>query len=71
MPPGSLFREDRISVCGHLEDAARGPDQGHLGIGNLPVNFRRQTGGAGFVVSDYTELDLHMHCHLRWVRESK
>jgi len=60
-----LFREDQVVRHGHLEDAAAAPDQ--LGLDpELLFELRRQTGGAGVVVSARAVLDSNVgwHAHL-------
>jgi hypothetical protein len=61
MTPKCLLREYEIPVHGYLEQATRRFDQTHLGIGISFLQLGRQTGGAGFIVSDNAILDGHLH----------
>ena len=56
-----LLGEDEISIDRHLEHAARSLDQFDLGVGVLPLNLGRQTGGPWSVVSDCAILDTDFH----------
>src|ERR1041384_272317 len=51
----------QLAVNRHVEDAAGGLDQLDLDAGNLPAKLRRQTGGAGLVVSNDAILDVDLH----------
>jgi len=51
----------QLAVNRHVEDAAGGLDQLDLDAGNLPAKLRRQTGGAGLVVSNDAVCDADLH----------
>ncbi len=53
--------EDQAAIHRHLEDTARRLDQLDLGVRVPVANLRRQTDGAGPVISHHTELDAHLH----------
>jgi hypothetical protein len=54
-----LLGEEQLVVDGDLEDTAAAPDQ--LGLDAKPAfNLRRQTGGAGVVVSHRAVFDAHL-----------
>jgi len=52
--------EDRLAVDTHLEDPAASRTQGNGGP-ELPFELRRQTGGAGLVVSNHAVENLDVH----------
>ena len=58
---GLELREDQLAVERNFERTTRAMHQLHGGIGKPPLDFGRQTGGPGFVVSNYAVLygDLH------------
>jgi hypothetical protein len=53
--------KDQIAIHYHLEDTARAAYQFHLRAGKFPLDFGRQTGGPGLIVSDDTVLDADLH----------
>jgi hypothetical protein len=61
VPPERALGEDHYVVHRHFEDATGGRDQLDVGIGIRLLQLSRQTGGSGLVISDYAELDSHMH----------
>lgn len=56
-----LLREQQRAVSLHLEATTAGLDQLDLGSGVRRTNLRRQTDGAGFVVSHDAEFDADVH----------
>jgi hypothetical protein len=56
-----LLGKDEPLIHGDLEDAATGLDQLDLGIGMPAANLRRQTDGAGPVVSHHAKANTHFH----------
>jgi hypothetical protein len=56
-----VLRKDEFAVHRDLKEAARCLDQPDIRVGIRLANLRRQTGGAGLVVSDDTELNCDSH----------
>jgi hypothetical protein len=59
--PGRLLGKDHPAVHRHLEDPARGLQQLDLGLRMFTPELRRQTGGAGLVVSNDAVFDTDLH----------
>ncbi len=55
-----FFAENQMTVNAHFEDASAGGDQFGLDV-KFVVDRFRQTGGAGFVVSNLAVFDGNMH----------
>jgi hypothetical protein len=61
VPLQDRLLEDRRSIAHDLESAATRGDQPDVGIGEPLSDLRRQTGGAGLVVSNGAVLDRDLH----------
>jgi len=59
--PDLFLGKHQLAVNGHVERAAGGLEQLDLDAGNLPAKLRRQTGGAGLVISNDAILDVDVH----------
>jgi hypothetical protein len=59
--PGGLLGVHEGAVDSHLKESSRRLEQPDLGIGIGLLDFSRQTGGSGLVVSNDTVLDRDMH----------
>jgi hypothetical protein len=56
-----LLGKDHYTVGAHVENAPGRLDELHLDAGEGPANLRRQTGGAGLVVSHHAILNRDLH----------
>jgi hypothetical protein len=63
--PERLLGKYEVAVHRHFEYAARRGNQLDVGIGDLPLQLSRQTGGSGLVISDDAILDGDPHARLR------
>jgi len=61
MPSRHFLGEQHDAIDGHVEDSSRRLDELDLGAGEFLPNLRRQTGGAGLVVSNEAVLNRHAH----------
>jgi hypothetical protein len=57
-----LLGEDQLAINHDFEQAAGGLHQTHLDLGERLLQFSRQTGSSGLVISNNAVLDGHMHC---------
>jgi hypothetical protein len=53
--------KDEYTFGGHVEHSPGRLDEFHLGAGEGPANLRRQTGGAGLVISHHAILNRDLH----------
>lgn len=61
VPTNLFLRKDQLTVQRHIEGPPRGFDQGDLSVGKLFAELRRQTGGAGLIVSHHAVGDTDLH----------
>ena len=59
--PQGLLGEHQLAVYGYLEEPTRRLYEFDLAVGEGALQFSRQTGGSGLVVSNYTVQNGYMH----------
>jgi hypothetical protein len=61
MSPQLELGKEQVPVHRHFERASGAVDELDRSVGVARLDFRRQTGGLGLVVSDYTVLNSDLH----------
>jgi hypothetical protein len=66
--PLASLGKNHLPVHGDIEHSPRRLHQRDFGVGKFPADLRRQTGGAGLIVSDHAIMDQHAHgISLPWI----